>query len=134
TATRADGTSPAQLANGGGAYPFYHEPLNVEIAVYGAITENTTADPGDQLSWTKRLWTRVPETGTPDRQAFDAQTPGFHPRIRYLYEPDLRRFVRYRIVGTGQEGVAYCAPAKRTYPQVLTDPPAGVPTVDELIA
>jgi hypothetical protein len=81
----------------------------------------------------------VPETGTPDRQTWDAQTPGFKPRVRYLYEPDLRRFVRYRIVGDPPpniptEGVAYCAPTKQQYQQVLTDAPAGIMTVDQLIA
>jgi len=126
---RVNGTRPAIT----GSYPFYHEPLNMDIAVYGAITENTTAESADQVTWTKRVWTKVPEVGSPDRQTWDNQTPGFHPRIRYLYEPDLRRIVRYRILATGQEGVAYSAPAKRTYPQIITDPPAGVPTVDELI-
>src|SRR5688500_12860032 len=67
-----------------GAYPFAGEPLNVEIDVHGALTEDMPADPASRAAWTQRLWMRVPEAGTQERNTFDQETPGYRPRLRFF--------------------------------------------------
>jgi hypothetical protein len=133
---RAAGTKPESE----GIYPFYHEPLNVDIEIHGAITENMPADPADRNAWTARLWTKVPEVNAgAERQTYDLETPGFSPRIRYFYEHDLRRLVRYRVVSAGKmppaspapippEGIAYTAPL------LGNPPPLGSLPLDVIVA
>jgi hypothetical protein len=129
---RAFGTQPDHE----GAYPFYHEPLNLDIEIHGAITENMPAEPADRAAWTQRLWMRVPEANSGQaRTDFDRETPGFHPRIRYFYEHNLRRFVRYRIVnpvlqpanGIPLEGIAWSATP-------VPPPGVNVPSLDQVVA
>ena len=48
----ADKVPGAQIANYPG--PVYHEPLNLQIQFYGAITENMPAPPGDVAQWTSK--------------------------------------------------------------------------------
>ncbi len=123
---RAHGTIPVDQ----GAYPYFGEPLNVDIVVKGAITENMPAEPSERTKWTAHNWMKVPEINAgPARAAFDTESPGYRPRIRYFYEHDLRRYVRYRILATGQEGVAYSGP---TGPPITYTSP--VPNIDAVIA
>ena len=56
-------------------YPGYHEPLNIRISVYGAISENMSADLGSAADWTSK-W------GGPL-----GQSEGF---LSYVYDPLLR--------------------------------------------
>ncbi|MBE9565977.1 MAG: hypothetical protein IMF16_04430, partial [Proteobacteria bacterium] len=62
-------TEPAAL------YPHYHEPLNIQLSFYGAVTENMPADLGYVSEWTSK-W------GGPS-----GATGGF---LRYEYDPLLR--------------------------------------------
>jgi len=41
-------------------YPFYNEPTDVRITVFGAISENYTASQGDQAAW-QSLWGWIPQ-------------------------------------------------------------------------
>jgi hypothetical protein len=56
-------------------YPGYHEPLNIKISVYGAISENLPADLGSVADWTSK-WCGPAE-----------QSQGF---LSYVYDPLLR--------------------------------------------
>ena len=56
-------------------YPGYHEPLNIKITVYGAISENLPADLGSVADWTSK-WCGPAE-----------QSQGF---LSYVYDPLLR--------------------------------------------
>ncbi len=124
TGLRAPGTFPRNTAD----FPFYHEPLNLDIEVIGSISENMPAAPEEQALWTQRLWTDL--SGW-DPTAFPIPArPAFSPRITYRYDGDLRRLVRVRYSRTGQELVAWALPARPTLPT----PPAGVPYLDAAIA
>jgi hypothetical protein len=56
-------------------YPGYHEPLNIKISVYGAISENMPADLGSVADWTSK-WCGPAE-----------HSQGF---LSYVYDPLLR--------------------------------------------
>lgn len=134
-AFRGPGTYPVNA----GYFPYYHEPLNVDVEIHGALTENMPADPSDQAAWTSRMWMRVPEVGTQARTDFDQQNgtanqplTRFHPRMRFFYEPDLRRYCRYRILATGEEGIAYTGPVGQP-PQIIYQKPAQVETIDAVL-
>jgi len=45
--------------NGKTPFPFYNEPMDVKVTIFGAITENYTASAGDQAAWMGR-WGYVP--------------------------------------------------------------------------
>jgi hypothetical protein len=105
-------------------YPFYREPLNVEIEIVGSITENMPADPNERAIWTGHTWM---QSGTYDPTAFPLTTPPpFRPNIRYRYDGDLRRLVRVRDVRSGQEIVAWAAPTSGRKP-------ASIPTLQAAI-
>jgi hypothetical protein len=114
-------------------YPFYHEPLNLDIQVVGSITENMPAEPSETAEWTRHLWVMNLD-GNPDPAANsdnDPAPPGvfpppdpddpttwvakkrsrFSPRLSYRYDYNLQRMVRVRIISTGQEVVAWTAPS-----------------------
>jgi hypothetical protein len=57
-------------------YPGYHEPLNIRLSVYGAITENMPADLGSVADWTSKWGGPVGEGAS-----------GF---LAYRYDPLLR--------------------------------------------
>ena len=57
-------------------YPGYHEPLNIRLSVYGAITENMPADLGSVADWTSKWGGPVGEGAS-----------GF---LSYRYDPLLR--------------------------------------------
>jgi len=59
----------------GALYPYYHEPMNIQLSFYGAVTENMPADLGYVSEWTSK-W------GGPSGAA-----DGF---LRYEYDPLLR--------------------------------------------
>lgn len=42
-------------------FPFYNEPVDVRITIFGAVSENYTASEGDQKAW-MTLWGWMPET------------------------------------------------------------------------
>jgi hypothetical protein len=115
-------------------YPFYREPLNVDIEVIGAITENMPADPTERARWMSHLWLEDPNYDpsgwklsdpTKPPQAYSA-LPTFRPNLRYRYDGDLRRLVRVRNLRTGQERVAWAAPS--------TARQGGIPTAQSVIA
>jgi hypothetical protein len=89
-------------------YPFYHEPPNIKILVRGAISENMPVAATERVQWVKKLFV--------DKAANGITTSWYEPSISYEYDDDFRKWVRYRNVVTGQEGIAYLAP----------DTPAGV--------
>ena len=62
-------------SSAGALYPDYHEPLNIQLSFYGAVTENMPADLGYVSEWTSK-W------GGPS-----GATGGF---LRYEYDPLLR--------------------------------------------
>ncbi|MGV3723188.1 MAG: hypothetical protein ACO1SX_19985 [Actinomycetota bacterium] len=98
-------------------YPFYREPLNVDIQVVGAITENMPAEPAERALWTSHLWLSDPNY---DPSAFPAASPPpFRPNLRYQYDGDLRRMVRVRNTRTGQEVVAWAAPVTGRKPAAM---------------
>lgn len=122
TGARANKTFPRTS----GPYPFWNEPLNLEVQVVGAVNENFPADPGDTTAWTSKMWTfAAPSTvGANFDTSYDQTTfplpatrPAFRPDIHYNYDPNLRRMIRVRKLRTGQEEVAWTAP---------TPPPAGI--------
>jgi hypothetical protein len=89
-------------------YPFYREPLNVEIEILGSITENMPAEPNERAKWVGQTWM---QSGTYDPTAFPyTAPPPFRPNIRYRYDGDLRRLVRVRNVRTGREVVGWAGP------------------------
>jgi len=83
-------------------FPFYHEPPNVKILVRGSISENMPAAATERVQWVKKLFV--------DRTANNISTNWYEPSISYEYDDDFRKWVRYRNVVTGQEGIAYMAP------------------------
>jgi hypothetical protein len=107
---RGPNTFPANSED----YPFYHEPPNVKILVRGSISENMPAAATERVQWVKKLYV--------DRAANSITTSWYAPSISYEYDDDFRKWVRYRNVVTGQEGIAYLAP----------DSPAGVTTANRL--
>jgi len=129
-------------------YPFYNEPLNVDIQIKGSITENIPAHPSEVAAWTSRLWTEVPDSSggeANDPAAWPPQDPDdpsrwaankrsrFSPRISYRYDTNLRRVVRVRYLRPWP-------PAYKTEDIALASPssggsnaPGGLPNVDALI-
>lgn len=66
-------------------FPFFNEPLDVRITIYGAVAENHTASMGDQAAWLKK-WGWYPEI-MGSTYIYDG-TSGIN-RVRV---PDLHRF------------------------------------------
>ncbi len=124
TGLRAPGTFPRNTAD----YPFYHEPLNVDVTIVGSITENVPAPSEEQALWTERLWSLT--SGWDPSQFPIPARPAYSPRISYRYDADYRRLVRVRYTRTGQELVAWALPGLPTLPA----PPAGIPLLDVAIA
>ncbi len=58
-------------------YPGYHEPLNIRLSFYGAITENMPADLGSVAEWTSK-W-----SGPTGRGEEFFLTYGFDPLLRF---------------------------------------------------
>jgi hypothetical protein len=112
---RAYGTFPANTDD----YPFYREPQNVQVTVRGAITEGITAESAERAQWIKKMTMEFvdPQTNASIRGPLSLPN-WYQPNIRYVYDQDLRDWVRYRNVVTGAEGVAYTGP-------LSTTPPAG---------
>jgi hypothetical protein len=115
---RAPNTFPADSDD----YPFFHEPLNMQVRIVGAITENMPATGVDRARWIQRLWL--------DKSVYaqaDYQVPSwFQPGMRYEYDDSIRRWVRWRNLVTGVEGFAYTGP-----PQEL---PGGFQHIDQVRA
>lgn len=115
-------------------YPFYREPLNVDIEVVGAITENMPADPTEQARWMSHLWLKDPAYDPSGWKLSDpnyppqaySSLPAFRPNLRYRYDSDLQRLVRVRNVRTGQEVVAWAS-------SLLARKPTGMFTVAQAI-
>lgn len=65
-------------------FPYYGEPMDVRITVYGAVAENYTASQGDQTAWLQR-WGYIPATYgssatvTPDDHHFVHDPAGYNP-------------------------------------------------------
>ncbi|MFN3648086.1 MAG: hypothetical protein ACK47B_00790 [Armatimonadota bacterium] len=120
TGRRPIGTFPRNTDH----YPFYNEPLNIEVQINGSMTENMPAAPSEQAAWVNRTWIHDPGY---DPGVFPLQgRPPFSPRLRYRYDSDLKRMVRARIPRLGQEFIVWTAP---------TAPPVnGMMTVDQVIA
>jgi len=93
---RAYGTFPADTDD----YPFYREPLNVQVTMHGSITEGSTAEGTEKAQWIKKMTVGSPD---PNRSWYE-------PKIDYVYDQDLHDYVRYRNVITGIEGIAYTGP------------------------
>jgi hypothetical protein len=150
TGVRAPGTLPRNLdldPNGVAVaqqYPFYGEPLNVDIQVVGAITENMPAAPHEVAEWTRRTWTADldgdPTNGNADNLPTVWPTPNpddpstwvargrslFSPRLAFRYDYNLQRMVRVRVLATGRELVAWSAPDSALRPP-------GVPLLNTVI-
>jgi len=60
-------------------YPRYHEPLNIQLQFFGAISENMPAPIGDVADWTSK-WSGTKQYG---------ETYG-SAALRYYYDPLLR--------------------------------------------
>jgi len=102
--SRAYGTFPADTDD----YPFYREPQNVQVTVRGSITEGTTADGSVKAQWIKKMTMAYKDPQTNKEVGELLGLPQWYqPNIRYVYDQDLRDWVRYRNVVTGREGVAY---------------------------
>jgi hypothetical protein len=90
---RATGTFP----NNTSQYPFYNEPLNVEVTINGAISENMPAESSEAQSWTDRTWWANPDTThDPAADYQEADQRPYRPNIKYNYDPRLRRMIRVR--------------------------------------
>jgi hypothetical protein len=122
--SRAYGTFPANTDD----YPFYREPNNVQVTVKGAITEATTAESAERAQWVRRMTMEFtdPDTKQPVRKALSLPD-WYQPNIRYVYDQDLRDWVRYRNVVTGTEGIAFTGPT-------TTGQPAGATTLTQVRA
>ncbi len=79
-------------------FPFYNEPMDVKITLFGAISQNYSASAGDQAAWFSR-WGYIPAThgssgiSIPD-QHLQNRTPkeiadGVSRGIEYIYDPTL---------------------------------------------
>ncbi len=126
-------------------YPFYNEPLNVDVELVGAVAQNTTASPSEVAEWTRRTWTwdfdgdldpangvadNDPTLPFPPPDPFNLATwagrrSRFSPRITYRYDYNLKRLVRARIQATGQEEVVWVGNGL---------PPAGLRPLGTVIA
>src|SRR5262249_14290564 len=105
--SRAYGTFPANTDD----YPFYREPNNIQVTVRGAITEASTAESAERAQWIKRMTMEFIDPATKQSVRKPLSLPDWYqPNIRYVYDQDLRDWVRYRNVGTGAEGIAYTGP------------------------
>src|SRR5262249_14157317 len=104
--TRAYGTFPANSDD----FPFYREPLNVQVTVRGSITESATADGAVKSQWVKKM-TMDFQDAAGKKLRDELQLPEWYqPEVRYVFDQDLRDWVRYRDVVTGREGFAYTGP------------------------
>lgn len=98
-------TAPARDAAIVVGFPFYGEPLDIRITMFGAITENLPAEIGDQGAWLQK-WGWIPRyrgsTGLPSTPADAAPTfhgsaytatanvsDGVGNGINYIYDPRL---------------------------------------------
>jgi hypothetical protein len=105
--SRAYGTFPADSDD----FPFFREPLNVQVTVRGSITEGTTVDGSVRSQWVKKMTMEYtdPQSKQEVRQILGLPD-WYQPNLRYVYDQDLRDWVRYRNVVTGIEGIAYTGP------------------------
>ena len=85
---RAFGTFPRNTDQ----YPFYNEPLDIDIRVHGAVAEDRPAAPGEQANWTQHTWLNDLNW---DPTVLGDMAPNkrrpMSPMIRYDYDQDLRR-------------------------------------------
>jgi hypothetical protein len=69
--TSDDATNPLKGRRVDPSYPFYRQPQDIRITIYGAITENLPAEVGDQSAWLEK-WGWIPRyqgaTGLPTDQ------------------------------------------------------------------
>lgn len=60
------------------SFPFYGQPMDIRITLFGAITENLPAEVGDQGAWLEK-WGWVPQyygsTGLPSASGYASQGP-----------------------------------------------------------
>lgn len=116
SATRAPNTFPADTED----FPFFHEPLNMQVLVEGAITENMPASGVERTRWIQRLWM---DPAASAQEGY--QVPAwFQPDLQYRYDDSYRLWVRFRNLVTGNEGYAFAGP-----PQ---DTPPGIPHLDQV--
>jgi hypothetical protein len=113
---RALGTFPQDTED----FPFFREPLNMQILVEGAVSENMSVPGETRARWVQRLWL--------DRRAYAQsgyEVPNWYaPDVRYDYDESIRLWVRTRNVVTGDEGFAYAGPPTTT--------PSGVPHLTQV--
>jgi len=88
----ADGTPPTSQ------YPGYHEPLNIRISVYGAISENMPADQGAVTDWTSKwagpYWDALADWN--NRAAnYRYLTYTYDPMLRVQRVEDERGYLRF---------------------------------------
>jgi len=116
---RDNGTFPADSDD----YPFYREPLNVQVTVRGSITEAATPDGSAKSQWIKKMTMGFldPQTGKPVGAELNLPS-WYQPNINYVYDSDVRDWVRTRNVVTGEEIVAYTGPNDPSVPM----PPGAV--------
>lgn len=105
TGLRGQGTQPVNTAD----HPFHNEPLNIEIEVVGAITENMPAAPSEKAAWIRALWQDPNRYAVPAVGSAPARL-NYRPNILYRFDHDLRRYVRARVIRTGEEFIARIAP------------------------
>jgi len=144
---RADGTIPFTPPTGGDTHPFYREPLNIDVEIVGAVSENMPAEPQEKARWTSQTWAHFgpplwPVTASYQPDVFPGfypdgsvtrPRPTFAPNIRYRFDPMLRRLVRVRNIRTGAEILAWAAPGTppgtlQTVQQVISGITAPLPT------
>jgi hypothetical protein len=152
---RASNTLPVNMSNNpdevsaAQQFPFYNEPLNIDIQVVGSITENMPAEPSEVAEWTRRLWTGDLDVNSDSRRDDNADNDParwpvgnpddpatwlangrslFSPRLSYRYDYNLQRMARVRVVTTGREEVVWTAPVGRN-----SQPPDGMRTLDAVI-
>jgi hypothetical protein len=80
-------------------YPFYYEPIDARITIYGSVTECTPAESGHAMDWIEK-WGWTPDTlgssdlpakwaePNADRQSIANEVSEFN--VRYIYDPAFR--------------------------------------------
>lgn len=92
--TAVEGNAPAAKT----PFPFYNEPMDVKITIYGAVSENYSASAGDQAAWISK-WGYIPTTygssglSIPDQhmvpQATNEAKDGIVRGMEFVYDPAL---------------------------------------------
>jgi hypothetical protein len=112
--------SPRPVTVGDPMYPFYYEPIDARITIYGSISEDVPADLGHAMEWIEK-WGWTPDTlGSSNITArFADPSPGSdwpEFNIRYIYDPAFR----YWLVGSdGASLGAFGDVAGQTYRRTL---------------